>query len=100
IAYIHGKQRAKDKLQQSLESYLPAINKRQHQVLLYFLHHPNSHTTVTAHCNTYNVVRQTARTDLSKLEKLGFLCTEIISREFVYKPVPNLESIIREVSSR
>lgn len=100
IAYIHGKQQAKDKLQQSLESYLPAINKRQHQVLLHFLHHPNSHTTVTAHCNTYNVVRQTARTDLSKLEKLGFLCTEIISREFVYKPVPNLESIIREVSSR
>lgn len=44
--------------------------------------------------------RQTARTDLSKLKKLGFLCTEIISREFVYKPVPNLESIIREVSSR
>ncbi len=95
MQHLRTKQQLQEQLQQSL-SGVPLINYRQRHVLLHFLQHPNSSTSVGLHCREYNVVRQTARTDLSGLEKQGLLCTEVISREFIFKPVPNLEQKLRD----
>ena len=95
MQHLRTKQQLQEQLQQSL-SGVPHINYRQRNVLLHFLQHPNSHTSVSLHCREYNVVRQTARTDLTGLEKPGLLCKEVVSREFIFKPVPNLEQKLRD----
>ncbi len=89
--------RAKQLLNEQLHVALacaPHINHRQRHVLLHFLQHPQAYTSVSLHCNEFKVVRQTARTDLTGLEKLGFLYTELVSREFIFKPLPDLEQRI------
>lgn len=86
--------RNKQKLQEQLRLALSGVthlNHRQRNVLLHFLQHPNAYTSVGLHCNEYKVVRQTARTDLTGLEKLGFLTCELVSREFIFRPVPDFE---------
>lgn len=99
MEHVRQKKQAKDSFKQTLERGFPILNHRQQQVLLHFIHHPDTYTSVTAHCHTYDVVRQTARTDLNKLEKLGFLYSENISREFIYRPKPNLENLIQKAAT-
>jgi len=99
IEHVRQKKDDKNTYHHALEWGFPSLNSRQKQVLLYFIHHPDTYTSVTAHCHTYNVVRQTARTDLNKLEKLGLLYSENISREFIYRPKPNLENLIRKTAA-
>lgn len=88
--HLRNKQKMQERLRVSLSGVL-YLNHRQKKVLLHFLQHPNAYTSVSLHCNEFHVVRQTARTDLTGLEKLGFLRTEVVSREFIFKPVPDLE---------
>lgn len=99
MEHVRQKKDAKNAFQHILECGLPTLNSRQRQVLLYFIHHPDTYTSVTAHCRTYDVVRQTARTDLNKLEKLGLLYSENISREFIYRPKPNLKNLIQKIAT-
>ena len=95
VEHLRTKQRLNEKLCLSL-SHVALLNHRQKNLLLYFLQHPNASTSVTIHCNEYKVVRQTARTDLTCLEQLGFLYSECVSREFIFKPVPDLEQRIND----
>ena len=86
-------------MQEQLRTALAGVadmNHRQRNVLLHFLQHPNSYTSVTLHCREHKVVRQTARTDLVGLEKLGFLRSELVSREFIFRPVPDLEQRLNQ----
>ena len=99
MEHVRQKKQAKDSFKQTLERGFPILNHRQQQVLLHFIHHPDTYTSVTVYCHTYDVVRQTARTDLNKLEKLGFLYSENISREFIYRPKPNLENLIQKAAT-
>lgn len=94
MSHVRDKQKLQDKLHQSLESSFASLNHRQRQVLQFFLQHPNSYTSVSLHCKQHGIVRQTARTDLNDLVELGFLTSQSISREFIYKPLPNLEEKI------
>jgi len=94
--------RSKQKMQEQLRTALAGVadmNHRQRNVLLHFLQHPNSYTSVTLHCREHKVVRQTARTDLVGLEKLGFLRSELVSREFIFRPVPDLEQRLNQFIS-
>ena len=94
--------RSKQKIQEQLRTALAGVadmNHRQRNVLLHFLQHPNSYTSVTLHCREYKVVRQTARTDLVGLEKLGFLRSEPVSREFIFRPAPDLEQRLNQFIS-
>ena len=100
MEYARNSQKTKDQFRQYIEKSLPSLNYRQHQVLLNFIQHPDTHTSVSIHCLTHNVVRQTARTDLSKLVTLGLLYTENISREFIFKPRPNLEAQLRKIAEK
>ena len=95
VEHLRTKQRLNEKLRLSL-SHVVLLNHRQKNLLLHFLLHPNASTSVTIHCNEYKVVRQTARTDLTCLEQLGFLYSECVSREFIFKPVPDLEQRIND----
>ncbi|MBE6419631.1 MAG: Fic family protein [Akkermansiaceae bacterium] len=93
--------RNKQKLQEQLRSELSGVtylNHRQRNVLLHFLQHPNARTSVSSHCNEYKVVRQTARTDLTALEKIGLLRCELVSREFIFSPVPDLEKRLKTIT--
>lgn len=94
--HLIAKQNMQEKLQHSL-SNISHLNHRQKNVLLHFLRHPNDCTSVSLHCNEYQVVRQTARTDLAGLVNLGFLTTELVSREFIYKPIPHLEQHLNKL---
>jgi Fic family protein len=98
MEYARNSQKTKDQFRQYIEKSLPFLNYRQHQVLLNFIQHPDTHTSVSIHCRTHNVVRQTARTDLSELVTLGLLYTENISREFIFKPKPDLEAQLRKIA--
>ncbi len=98
MEYARNSQKTKDKFRQYIETSLPSLNYRQRQVLLNFIQHPDTHTSVSIHCRTHNVVRQTARTDLSELVTLGLLYTENISREFIFKPKPDLEAQLRKIA--
>lgn len=95
--YARNKQKSHEQLQHTL-SGIVNINHRQKKLLLQFLRHPNSYTTVSTHCSEHGIVRQTARTDLTGLEKLGLLYSETISREFVFKPVSNLEKRLLQLT--
>lgn len=94
--HLRDKQKIQEKLRYSLSGFTH-LNHRQKNVLLHFLQHPNAYTSVSLHCGEYKVVRQTARTDLTGLEALGFLVSELISREFIFKPVPDLEKMLNSL---
>ncbi len=98
MEYARNSQKTKDQFRQYIETSLPSLTYRQRQVLLNFIQHPDTHTSVSIHCRTHNVVRQTARTDLSELVTLGLLYTENISREFIFKPKPDLEAQLRKIA--
>ncbi|MCI7699790.1 MAG: hypothetical protein MSQ05_10435 [Akkermansia sp.] len=83
-------------LTHALDGFSP-LKPRQRGVLLYFLRHPTATTSVTQHCREYGVVRQTARTDLTALERLGLVSSRLVSREYIYRPVENLDSRLREM---
>lgn len=97
MKHLRTKQNLQDQLRHTLAE-ISTINHRQRNVLLHFLQHPGSSTSVSMHCNEYKVVRQTARTDLTGLEKLGLLYSQNISREFIFKPVPDLEQRLGQLS--
>lgn len=97
--YLRSKQNMQKQLQDAL-SQIASLNHRQKNVLLQFLRHPNAYTSVSMHCKEYKVVRQTARTDLSHLEQLGFLRVNVVSREFIYKPIPHLEHHLNQLINR
>ena len=94
--HLRSKQKMQEHLRLSLSGVV-SLNYRQKNLLLHFLQHPNAYTSVTLHCNEYKVVRQTARTDLTGLEKLGFLTAELVSREFIFRHVRDLEQRIRGI---
>ncbi len=99
MKHLRAKQQLNEQLHVALANAAD-INHRQKNVLLHFLQHPNAYTSVSLHCNEYKVVRQTARTDLTGLEKHRFLYSQVVSREFIFKPVPDLEQKIHGFISR
>ena len=70
------------------------LNHRQKEVLLDFLKHPDTHTTVLAHSRQYLVTKPTARADLHQLVEKGYLTCTRQSRVDIYGPVPNLKKLI------
>jgi len=87
--HIRSKQKMQERIRRALAG-VAGINLRQRNVLLRFLQRPDSYTSVSLHCREYKVVRQTARMDLARLEKLGFLHSETVSREFIFRPTADM----------
>lgn len=98
LHHVRDKQQKRAALQQAL-IHVHSINHRQREVLLRFLQHPNSTTSVTIHCKEFSVVRQTARTDLTALADMGLLQATTVSREHIFTPSPHLEHRLAELAT-
>lgn len=70
--YIERKQKEQQAATKLVESH-PELNFRQAEMLKDFIKHRGEPITVNATATKFNVARQTARTDLLLLSKLGFL---------------------------
>jgi predicted transcriptional regulator len=62
------------------------------------LSNPDANYLVTAHANSHQVTRQTARTDLNELVARGLLVTAKAGKSVVYQPYPDLEERLRRSS--
>lgn len=82
--YIERKQREQQEATKLVESH-PEINHRQAEMLRDLIKHRGEPITINATATKLNVARQTARTDLLLLNKLGFLdMRRIGERKIVY----------------
>ena len=55
--------------------------------------------TIQSHMKSHNVTYQTARTDLLKLAEVGLVNQYKQGRSFLFQAVPEIESVIRELTS-
>jgi Fic family protein len=75
------------------------FNYRQLALLGHALGNPDAQYTVTSHANSHQVVRQTARTDLNELVRLGLLQAAPLGNGQVYFPQPDLEERLQQFGS-
>jgi len=88
--YLHKKQLESKKIQE-LDLLSMHLNFRQAAFLRHALDYPQEgYTTVKIHQSIYGVVRQTARTDLDSLAKLGFVTKKRVGNEFYFRSIPDL----------
>ena len=72
------------------------LNPRQRDVLLFSLHNPGCHVTISDHQNLYHVVYATARQDLLDLVDMGFLSQFKKGRAFFYEATPRFYEFVKE----
>ncbi|WNG32728.1 Fic family protein [Archangium violaceum] len=72
------------------------FNHRQRALLAHALRHPGEQYAIEPYRREHGVVYQTARQDLLDLEKAGYLQKTQIGRAFYFRPVPDLERLLRE----
>ena len=84
--YIRRKQR-EQKTAIKLVNTHPELNFRQAEILKDFIKHKDEPVTIAEIVSKFNVVHQTAKTDLLLLTKLGFLQLRRVGRKmfFVYR---------------
>jgi Fic family protein len=92
---MRGIQRAQALLQQSR-----AFNHRQLAVLADALRRPDASYSATAHANSHQVTRQTARTDLKELAARGLLLPLAVGRGFLFTVPGDLEDRLETLGSR
>jgi Fic family protein len=96
--YIRRKQREQRSAIKLVNTH-PELNFRQAEILKDLIKHKNEPTTIAEIVSKFNVVHQTAKTDLLLLTKLGFLELRKVGRKmfFIYRmdlkdPSSNVES--------
>lgn len=72
------------------------LNHRQKALIAHVLRHSDPQYTIASHQKSHGVVYQTARTDLSGLVEMGFLEQRKVGNAFVYWPVADLSSRLKE----
>ena len=95
--YLSKKQAERLKTEKIIKIY-PNLNHRQSDLLQHALTHPDATYTIKVIQNMHNVVYQTARTDLMKLEQKEFLEKRKIGKEFCYLPVTNLIEKLKQLN--
>lgn len=87
------------KKQASLHKQLgnTGLNHRQAALIRHAMKHPDAVYTIAGHRGFHNVVYQTARTDLMKLEELGLLKKSVLGRTFAWVPSAGLEGRVAEL---
>lgn len=71
------------------------FNHRQIALLNHALRHRDQVYTVTSHSSSHNIVRETARTDLTGLEEKGFLVKRKVGRAYGFVAVENLPDLLQ-----
>lgn len=76
------------------------LNHRQAALIRHALRHPDAVYTIATHRSHHNVVYQTARTDLMKLEELGLLRKTRLGREHAWGVHEKIEAQIAKLKAR
>ncbi len=95
--YIRSKKKEQDELLVHVHDQL-SLNARQRQLLTSLIKDSGMVISFESYAAEFQVVRQTARTDLLKLEEKGFLIRRKQGKANIFLAAPNLEELI--VSSR
>ena len=74
------------------------LNHRQVALLAHVLKNPNTTYTIESHRRSHNVTYETARTDLIKLDELGFVVSSKQRRKLIYRRHPEFESRVRSTA--
>ena len=91
--YIDNQIKEKEKTYELLK--IDGINNRQHYLIRQFTENPNKTMTINELQNTFNVVYQTARTDLLDLVNLGFLDKKTLGKKkLLFLRSENFEKIL------
>lgn len=75
------------------------LNHRQKALLSRALRKPQARFTVASHRHSHNIVYQTARIDLLKLEQYGLLEKHQQGKEFVFMPVKDIRRKLKRVAA-
>lgn len=84
LEYIERKQKEQEDARKIIEN-IRELNFRQASILEDMIKNPDKTFTISEISETYNVVYQTARTDLLALAKLGYADMYKVSKKFVFK---------------
>jgi Fic family protein len=89
-AYLARKADEMRSVQSRLRAMRGEYNHRQLALLDYALRSPDEHFTVRSHSGSHRVSGETARQDLQALEHQGLLERFKISKQFAWRPAPDL----------
>ncbi len=95
VNYIESKRLA-EQIATQLHAKFPTLNHRQWPILIDALTSPHKQYTFEKHANTHGTARQTARTDLLELHKLGLLDKRKTGKKFVFTPVADLADKLKQ----
>jgi len=92
IDELHDYMRRKMREVQDTESLLKAsdLNYRQVALLARALRHPDAEFTFKSHASSHRVTVESARQDLSDLERRGLVQRRKVGRQFAFRPTPDL----------
>jgi Fic family protein len=83
LEYLERKQSEQNATKAIIKN-IKNINQRQAEILRHMMEHGDEYFTIRQISQMYDVVYQTARTDLLHLAKLGYLIEEKRGREFIF----------------
>lgn len=83
LEYIKKKQSEQEEAKKTIRKS-PGLNLRQVTILEEFINNPNKIFTIKEISETYNVVYQTARTDLLLLARNGFINKRVSGKTFLF----------------
>jgi len=92
--YLAKQQKELKETVQFIRKY-PGLNHRQYELLYHAVSHPDGIYTIRYLMNIYNVVYQTARTDLLSLVKEGLFEQRKRGKEFYFIPTRNIHKKLR-----
>ena len=100
--YLERKTRETSRLETLLRHSKTAavLNHRQIALIGHMLKHPDTWYAIDGHRRAHNVTYQTARTDLAKLDSLGFLVRHARGRRFLYRRRRDLEKRLAQVADQ
>jgi Fic family protein len=95
--YLEKKTKEERRLEKEVRS-LSMFNHRQKALLSHALKNPHQTYTYKSHASSHNIARQTARTDILGLEKLGLLVQGGPDKKRNFQPANNLQEKLLELS--
>jgi Fic family protein len=94
--YLTRKMNELRSFQQSLKTIPGEFNHRQIALLTNAVTHPGQHYTAASHSRSHNVTTETARQDLSDLEKRRLLNRGKRGHAFYWSPVDNISEVLKQ----
>lgn len=95
FTYVESRTKKQASLHKSLGD--TGLNHRQAALIRHALKHQDAVYTIAGHRSFHNVVYQTARTDLMKLEARGLLKKSVLGREHAWRPNADLDSRVEKL---